>query len=391
MPDIKVHYNRLPKRIYEFINTESASGVVMIIFAVLAILFANSPLLSLYKEFIDFPITFGFSDYIVTEPFKHWVQDILMVFFFLIIGLELKREMYEGFLSKSDQIMLPLLAALGGIIVPALIFLGFNYSHLDTIKGWAIPSTDIAFAIAILSLLGKNIPPSIKIFLLAIAIFDDIAAILIIAVLYNTEITFAPILFATIAALVLVSINRARVTSIVPYILVGICLWFCFYYAGIHTTLAGVIIGLAIPMQAKDKTYSPLNKCIKALHPWVSFVVLPLFAFTSAGVELDGLNIASFLKPLPIGIALGLFFGKQIGIFGTSWLLIKTKIVTMPDSATFKHLYAVSVIAGIGFTMSLFIGMLAFSSPHFQDMVKIGVLLGSMLSIAWAWIILKII
>lgn len=381
----------LPRRIREFMETESASGVVMIAFAVLAVLAANSPFSAMYKELVGAPITFGFQDSMATHALKDWVKDILMVFFFLIIGLELKREMCEGFLSKRDQIILPLMAAAGGMAVPALIFFGFNHGSPETVHGWAIPSaTDIAFALAILTLLGKGIPPAIKIFLLAVAIFDDLGAILVIAAFYNTGLAVMPLLLAAGGIAALAILNRAHIAVITPYILVGIFLWFCFYYSGIHTTLAGVIVGLMIPMRDKDdKHHSPLNSCMHFLHPWVSFVVLPIFAFTSAGVDLKGLTFSSFLEPLPLGIALGLFIGKQIGIFGTSWLLIKTKLVSMPDATQWKHLYAVSIIAGIGFTMSLFIGMLAFSDPHLQEMVKVGVISGSLLCIVWGGIVLR--
>ncbi len=383
----------LPRRIREFMETESASGVVMIVFAVLAVLAANSSYSALYKEFVSSPITFGFQDSMATHPLKDWVKDILMVFFFLIIGLELKREMCEGFLSKRDQILLPLFAAAGGMAAPALIFFALNHGNPDTVHGWAIPSaTDIAFALAILTLLGKGIPPAIKIFLLAVAIFDDLGAILVIAAFYNTGLAIMPLLLAAGGIATLAILNRTHVAVITPYILVGIFLWFCFYYSGIHTTLAGVIVGLMIPMRDKDdKHHSPLNTCMHFLHPWVSFLVLPIFAFTSAGVDLKGLSLSSFLEPLPLGIALGLFVGKQIGIFGTSWLLIKTKLVGMPDATKWRHLYAVSVIAGIGFTMSLFIGMLAFDDAHLQEMVKVGVIGGSLMCILWGGIVLKIV
>jgi NhaA family Na+:H+ antiporter len=383
----------LPRRIRQFMETESASGVVMIAFALLAILAANSPLSALYKDFVSSPISFGLQDMAVTEPLKNWVKDILMVFFFLIIGLELKREMCEGFLSKRDQIILPLLAAIGGMAAPALVFFLFNHAHPETIRGWAIPSaTDIAFALAILTLLGKGIPPAIKIFLLAVAIFDDLGAILVIAAFYNTGLALTPLLLAAAGMAALALLNRAKIVVITPYMMLGVFLWFCFYHSGIHTTLAGVIVGLMIPMRnPANPNDSPVNRCMHFLHPWVSFMVLPIFAFTSAGVDLRGMTFDSFLEPLPLGIALGLFIGKQIGIFGTSFLLIQSKLVAMPEASEWKHIYAVSILAGIGFTMSLFIGMLAFSDPHLQEMVKVGVISGSLLCIAWGAIVLKAI
>ncbi|MDX2095842.1 MAG: Na+/H+ antiporter NhaA [Alphaproteobacteria bacterium] len=383
----------LPRNIREFMETESASGVLMILFALLAVLAANSPVAALYKALVSTPLAFGVGDSIAVEPLKNWVKDILMVFFFLIIGLELKREMKEGFLSRRDQIMLPLFAAMGGMALPALIFFGLNHDSPETVNGWAIPSaTDIAFALAILTLLGKRMPPAIKIFLLAVAIFDDLGAIIVIAAFYNTGLALLPLLLAAGGIFLLTLFNRANIAILTPYMLVGVFLWFCFYYSGIHTTLAGVIVGFAIPMRAgEDDRHSPLNACMHFLHPWVSFLVLPVFAFTSAGVSLAGLSIASLLEPLPLGIALGLLLGKQIGIFGTSWLLIKTKLVRMPEATQWRHLYAVSIVAGIGFTMSLFIGMLAFEAAPLQEMVKIGVIGGSLLCILWGGLVLRIV
>jgi len=381
----------LPRLISDFMKTESSSGIVMIAFAALALIAANSPWSGLYKEFINISIGFSVNEAAAAEPLKAWVKDILMVFFFLIVGLELKREMREGFLSKRDQIMLPLLAAVGGMIVPAVVFFAFNHGHPANLAGWAIPSaTDIAFALCVLMLVGKNIPPAIKIFLLAIAIFDDLGAILIIAAFYNTSLALIPLSLVLIGFILLVLLNRRNVTSLAPYMLVGIYLWFCLYHSGIHTTIAGVAVGMAIPMRDKDQPHhSPLNHAMHLLHPWVSFLVLPIFAFTSAGVSFADMEINDMFKPLPLGIALGLFFGKQIGIFGTTWLLVMTRLVSKPEGASWMHIYGVSIIAGIGFTMSLFIGLLAFSDPTVQEMVKIGVIGGSLLSTLWGFFVLR--
>jgi Na+:H+ antiporter, NhaA family len=381
----------LPRRLRAYMETESASGMVMILFAALAVLAANSPCAEFYQELVNLPITFGMNETLATEPLKNWVKDILMVFFFLVVGLELKREICEGFLSKRDQIVLPLVAAAGGMALPALIFLSLNFSTPETIHGWAIPSaTDIAFALAMLTLLGKSVPSAAKIFLLAIAIFDDLGAILIIALFYNTDLTATPLLLAAGGIAAQFTLNRFRITSLSPYILIGTFLWFCFHASGIHTTLAGVITGLMIPMRdLTDKNHSPINTCMHFLHPWVSFLVLPLFAFTSAGIDLQDLEPDSLLEPLPLGIALGLFAGKQLGIFGTAFLLIKTGLVNMPEATKWKHLYGISVLAGIGFTMSLFIGMLAFPEPHLQELVKLGVLSGSLLCILWGGVVLR--
>lgn len=381
----------LPRILHEFMQIESASGVVMIAFAALALIAANSPLAAWYHAFTDTPVTFGYAASLATEPLKAWVKDILMVFFFLVVGLELKREMREGFLSRRDQILLPLLAAAGGMIAPAAIFFAINHSYPANLAGWAIPSaTDIAFALCVLTLVGKGIPPAIKIFLLAIAIFDDLGAILIIAAFYNTALAALPLLLALLGMAFLVLLNRRNVTTLAPYLLTGIYLWFCLYHSGIHTTIAGVAVGMAIPMRDKDDhQHSPLNRCMHALHPWVSFLILPLFAFTSAGVSFDGIAARDMLQPLPLGIALGLFLGKQIGILGTTWLLVTLRLASKPEGASWRHLYGVSIIAGIGFTMSLFIGLLAFSDAPTQEMVKLGVIAGSLLSTLWGFIMLR--
>ncbi len=383
----------LPKRLQEFMETESSSGIVMILCSILALIVANSAASELYKSFISTPITFSFGDLSATEPLKNWVKDILMVFFFLIVGLELKKELTEGFLSQKGQVLLPFAAAVAGMGIPALIYAALNYSHPETAHGWAIPSaTDIAFALAMLTVFGKGIPPSVKIFLLAIAIFDDLGAIIIIAAFYNTGLAVEPLIYALIGVAALFGLNRLNVTTISPYIIVGVYLWFCLYQCGIHTTLAGVLVGVSIPVRSNvaESNYSPLNTCMHFLHPWVSFLILPIFAFTAAGVSFEGMSFESLLHPLPLGIALGLFVGKQIGIFGVTYLFIKLKIAEIPRGATFMQLYAVSILAGIGFTMSLFVGMLAFNDIHIQDMVKVGVLSGSFLAIIWGGIITKI-
>ncbi len=349
----------------------------MLFFTALALIVANSPLAEWYASF-------------TTPSVKFWVKDVLMVFFFLVVGMELKREMREGFLVERSQVMLPLAAALGGMIAPALIFLAINSGIPENRSGWAIPSaTDIAFALCILMLSAKNIPPAAKIFLLAIAIFDDLGAILIIAAFYNTALAAMPLLLAALGIAALVMLNRKNVTHIIPYMLVGIYLWFCFHHSGIHTTVAGVVLGMAIPMRDKNNPrHSPLNDTMHMLHPWVSLLVLPVFAFTSAGISFAGLDMAAMLSPLPLGIALGLFIGKQIGIFGTSFALIKLNLTSKPEGASWMHLYGVSVIAGIGFTMSLFIGMLAFPEDM-QELVKLGVIGGSLLSTLWGYAVLR--
>lgn len=381
----------LPKLIGQFIATESASGLVMIFFAALALLAANSSYSDAYHSLIASPISFGFLEYSASEPLKTWVKDILMVFFFLIVGLELKREMSEGFLAERGQLLLPLIAAASGMAIPALIFIGINIDQPQNHAGWAIASaTDIAFALCVLMLVGKSVPPPVKIFLLAVAIFDDLGAILIIALFYNSELALLPLLLAAGGIAALIALNKGKVTALTPYFLVAVFLWFCFYHSGIHTTVAGVITGLLIPMRNPyHRKRSPVNSVIYFLHPWVSFIVLPIFAFTSAGINFSNVNMDMLLSPLPLGIALSLFLGKQIGIFGALWLLIKTGLTGKPEGAGWMHLYGVSVIAGIGFTMSLFIGQLAFSDDAIQDLVKAGVIGGSLLSAVWGYIVLR--
>lgn len=282
-------HNFIPRPVQEFLETESASGWVMIVCAILAMVAANSPFAGLYHDIIEAPISFSFHETTISEPIKHWVKDVLMVFFFLVVGLELKREMLEGFLSKKEQIILPMVAAICGMAIPALVFLLFNHNSPATIGGWAIPSaTDIAFALAILTMFGRGIPPSIKILLLAIAIFDDLGAIIVIVAFYSHDFALQPLLLAVFGVAGLALLNKLQVEKIMPYILIGAYLWFCFYAAGVHTTLAGVIVGFSIPIRVeKDaQKISPLNTCLHFLHPWVSFLILPIFAFTSAGVEL---------------------------------------------------------------------------------------------------------
>lgn len=365
---------------------ESASGVVMLIATALALMAANSALHLHYYDMIRFPITLlG-----ITEPLKLWVKDILMVFFFLLVGLELKREFMEGCLAKRDQVVLPFFAAAAGMGLPALIYLGITGSDATLIAGWAIPSaTDIAFALCVLMLAAPNIPPAAKIFLLAIAIFDDLGAILIIAFFYSATPSAAALGFVALGVAVLYGLQRASITPLWPYLLVGVGLWFALHAAGIHTTVAGVLVGLMVPMRCgRNHNDSPVNRAIHFLHPWVGFLVLPIFAFTSAGVNFSGLTLQNLLQPLPLGIAAALFFGKQMGIFGITFLAIKTRIVSMPSGASWAQLYGVSVLAGIGFTMSLFVGALAFPEAM-QNEVTLGVLFGSLLSTIWGAGILR--
>ena len=379
-------HNPVLRFLERFIKTEASGGIIMILCAALALIAANSPLSSGYNSFINAPITLG----TITEPMNGWVKDVLMVLFFLIVGMELKREMTEGLLSQKGQVMMPLLAAMGGMAVPAALFYALNHNSPATVHGWAIPSaTDIAFALCILMMFGKSVPASAKIILLAIAIFDDLGAIIIIALFYNTKIALVPLLFTAGGMGLLALLNRCRISALWPYMLTSIALWFCLHASGIHTTIAGVAVGMAIPMRGKNDS-RPLEHCMHTLHPWVSFGVLPVFAFASAGVNLTGMQLSSLFEPLPLGIALGLFAGKQIGIFGMIFLLVKTGHAKLPEATGWLHIYAVSIIAGIGFTMSLFISLLAFSDAHLQETAKIGVIAGSLLSTLFGAMLLSI-
>jgi len=381
----------LPSRLVRFFHTESAGGLVMVFAAFCALVAANSGASGAYSAFIALPLGISVGAVDFSWPLSLWVSEVLMVFFFLQIGMELKREMMEGVLSDKKSILLPFCAAVGGMAIPAALYLLINLHVPEHWNGWAIPSaTDIAFALCVLTLLGKGAPPSLKIFLLAIAIFDDLGAILVIAFFYNHELALTPLLLSVLVTGVLLLLNRLRVASVFPYIGTGIALWFCLHAAGIHTTLAGVITGLFIPMRNPGNLHkSPLSKCMHFLHPWVNYFVLPLFAFTAAGVDLSGISMGSLLEPLPLSIAMGLFIGKQIGIFGTSWALIKCGAAQLPEGTNWRQLYGVSVIAGIGFTMSLFIGMLAFTDAALQEQVKIGVIAGSLLATLWGYIVLR--
>ncbi len=345
----------------------------MIIAATMAMIMANSQGLDLYNRFISMPVG--------NMNLNIVVKDVLMVLFFFQIGMELKEEVKEGFLKNRDQVLLPFLAASGGIVVPALIYILFNSGNEEVVRGWAIPSaTDIAFALCVLSLVAKNISPSIRIFLLAIAIFDDLGAILIIAIFYSEKLHYLPILLIGITTLVLYLLNRYNVTFRGAYLAGGIVLWFLLHKAGIHTTIAGVIVGLMIPMYNKDKNYSPLKKTSETLHPFVSFFILPLFAFVSSGIIFDGRIMNDLFNPVSLGIISGLFLGKQLGIFISVLLAIKLKIASRPEGSTWQELYLVSIIAGIGFTMSLFISQLAFTNDLFREEAKVGIVAGSLFS-----------
>lgn len=356
----------------KFLALESAGGILLVGMMALALAVVNSPLGPVYETALNWH--FGLPVLGLDLSLLHWINDGLMAVFFLLVALEIKREMLEGELSSPAQVMLPAVAAVGGMLVPTLIYLAVNGGNPEGWRGWAIPSaTDIAFSLGVLSVLGRRVPMSLRVFLTALAIIDDLGAILIIAFFYSS--TLSPLFLAggAAAALALVALNRAGVLRLAPYMVVGAVLWVCMLKSGIHATIAGVVLGLAIPLPA-------LNRLEHGLHPWVAFLILPLFAFANSGLSFQGINLATLADPVFLGIALGLFLGKQIGVFGFAWTLIRLGLGRLPEGADWRTLYGVSVLTGIGFTMSLFIGGLAFPDGGSVVETRFGVLIGSLLS-----------
>lgn len=354
-----------------FLKDEAAGGYVLMAAAALALVVANSPLAQTYFHALH--------AYLGPMSVHHWINDGLMALFFLLVGLEIKREVLDGQLSRPADVILPGAAALGGVALPALIYLAFNAGHPDSVGGWAIPAaTDIAFALGVLALLGPRVPTSLKVFLTAIAIMDDLAAIVIIALFYTEQLHLLYLAGAGAVLLVLVTLNRLKILSLWPYLLLGAVLWFLVLKSGIHATLAGVALALTIPLREGD--HSPLHRLEHALHKPVAFIVTPIFGFANAGLSFAGIGLAALLDPVPLGVALGLFVGKQLGVFGVAFGLVKLGWARLPRGASLGQLYGVAVLCGIGFTMSLFIGALAFKDPLLVDETKIGVLAGSLVS-----------
>jgi NhaA family Na+:H+ antiporter len=367
----------------EFLRLESASGTLLIVATVLALIMANIPsALHAYDWFLGLHLTITVGGLGVDKPLLLWINDALMVFFFMLVGLELKREVVEGQLSKPDQVILPIMAAFGGLVLPAAIFWWINGDFISQKNGWAIPTaTDIAFALAMLGLLGSRAPLSLKIFLTTIAIVDDIAAIFIIAIFYTSDLSLVSLALAGTGIIGLAILNRMKVMRLAPYMIIGLFIWLCVLKSGVHATLAGVVVAAFIPLRAGDDQ-SPARHLEHTLHPWVAFAVLPVFAFANAGVPLIGISIEKLSNGVPLGIILGLFFGKQFGVFGMVLLARLLRIAKLPDDTTWGQIYGVALLCGIGFTMSLFIGTLAFEHGNFDLLsgVKLGVLVGSVLS-----------
>jgi NhaA family Na+:H+ antiporter len=377
----------------QFLKLESAGGYLLIAATVLALIMANLPLANKgYEWFLGLHLTITLGGLGVDKPLLLWINDALMVLFFMLVGLELKREVVEGQLSRPDQIILPVLAALGGLLVPAAIFWYINGDLASQKNGWAIPTaTDIAFALAMLGLLGSRVPISLKIFLATIAIVDDIAAIVIIAIFYTYDLSMNSLGLAGLGIAVLFALNRMKVMRLAPYMLTALFIWLCVLKSGVHATLAGVVVAAFIPLKAKDD-HSPARHLEHTLHPWVAFAVLPIFAFANAGVPFAGMSVEKLSNGVPMGIILGLFVGKQVGIFGMIMLARLLRIAQLPPGSTWGQVYGVALLCGIGFTMSLFIGTLAFEHGNFDLLsgVKMGVLIGSVLSAAAGLFVLNL-
>ncbi|WP_086450153.1 Na+/H+ antiporter NhaA [Marivivens niveibacter] len=379
----------LARALDRFFSHDAAGGIVLMVSAVLAMIIANSGLTDAYHGFLNTYFTVQFGGEGLQKPLILWINDGLMAVFFFLIGLELKREMLEGKLKNPRDVFLPGMAAVGGMVVPALIFVAFNWGNTETIHGWAIPAaTDIAFAIGVLALVGSKAPSGIKIFLLTLAILDDMGAIVIIALFYTADLKIDYLWLSLIPLTGLWLRNYYGLHRIAPSILLGVILWFFVLKSGVHATLAGVITAFFIPL--KDKYgKSPLHSIEHGLSPYVFFLIVPIFAFSNAGVVLAGITWDQVFAPLPIGIALGLYLGKKIGVFGTTWLLVKSGLAQLPYGVTWRHIYGVSCLAGIGFTMSLFIGGLSFGEGTLMNEVRIGVLGGSIISAITGYLVLQ--
>lgn len=377
-------------RIQEFIKLETSGGVVLMIAAIFAMIIANTPLSANYDLILGTYIKVGIGNFEIAKPAILWINDGLMAIFFFLVGLEIKREVLAGELSSFDKAILPIMAAIGGMAVPGIIFAIINWGTPENLNGWAIPTaTDIAFALGILALIGSRAPISLKIFLLAIAIIDDLGAIVIIAIFYTSELSLSALSFSMIGFAAAVALNRMGVQRTAPYLLVGIVMWVFVLKSGVHATLAGVLIAFTIPLKTKNEDEALLYKMEHGLHPWVAFLILPVFAFANAGVNFTGIGIDDLLQPLTLGIAVGLFLGKQIGVFLATWIGVKSGIARLPENVSWKHVYGVACLTGVGFTMSLFIGSLAFTTADVMNSVRLGVVLGSVLSGIIGYLLLK--
>ena len=382
--------NNISKPFRWFFKLEAASGLVLFFAAIIALFISNSELADLYFATLNKYLFIGINNFGLKLSVLHWINDALMAIFFFFVTLEIKREFLQGELSNIKQALLPIIAAVGGMLVPALFYVFINLGDSETLNGWAIPSaTDIAFSLGVLSLLGKRVPLSLKVFLTALAIIDDLGAIVIIALFYSGDLSIKYLTLMLLAFIVLLLINKFNIKKFLPYLVVGLFLWDFTHNSGIHATIAGVLLAMTIPHRKKEKDFSLLIKIEHAISPYVAFGIMPLFAFANAGVSLEGLSFASLLDKVPLGIVLGLFLGKQLGVFIFSYLSIKFKVAQMPNDTSWYNFYGVGVLTGIGFTMSLFVGNLAFAeNMQYMDGVKIGVLTGSLLSTIFGYFLI---
>ena len=382
--------NYISKPFKWFFKLEAASGLVLLFAAIVALIISNSDLSTIYFSTLNKYIFIGIDKFGLKLSVLHWINDALMAIFFFFVTLEIKREFLQGELSDIKQALLPIIAAVGGMVVPALFYVFVNFGDSETLNGWAIPSaTDIAFSLGVLSLLGKRVPLSLKVFLTALAIIDDLGAIVIIALFYSGDLSIKYLSLMLLTFLILLVINKFNVKKFLPYLIIGIFLWDFTHNSGIHATIAGVLLAMTIPHRKKEKDFSLLLKVEHAISPYVAFLIMPLFAFANAGVSLEGLSLNSLLDKVPLGIVLGLFVGKQLGVFIFSFISIKLKVAKMPNNSNWYNLYGVGVLTGIGFTMSLFVGNLAFvENMQYMDGVKIGVLTGSLLSTLFGYFLI---
>lgn len=377
--------------IKDFLKLETAGGLMLMVAAVVAMIVANSPLAGLYNSLLEVPFTVMLGDFGLSKPVLLWINDGLMAVFFFLIGLELKRELLEGELSDLSRLALPAVAAVAGMVFPAMIFAYFNWGDNIAMQGWAIPAaTDIAFALGVLALLGDRVPTGLKVFLLSVAILDDIGAIIVIALFYTSDLSVSSLSVAAACVALLALMSWRGVRSEIGYILVGLVLWVSVLKSGVHATLAGVALAFFIPLAADKDGYSPLRRLEHDLHGPVAFAILPIFAFANAGISLSGLGLDSLMEPLPLGIALGLIVGKQVGVFGATWLASRLGLGSLPEGVTWSGLYGLSVLCGIGFTMSLFISSLAFeqTSVNLLAVDRLGVLTGTVVAALWGFLVL---
>ncbi len=377
----------------DFLKLETASGMILVVASVAAMFVANSPLQGLYASLIDLPVEIRIGDFQIAKPMLLWINDGLMALFFLMVGLELKREIVEGQLSDMKQAALPAVGAVGGMLAPALIYIWINWGDSSALQGWAIPAaTDIAFALAILALLGDRVPIALRVFLVSIAIFDDIGAIVIIALFYTSKLSVTALVVAFACLPVLYILNRREVFERAPYLLVGLVMWAALLKSGVHATLAGIVLAFFIPIRNSERGQSPLHELEHDLHTAVAFFILPIFAFANAGISLDGVSLEYLIHPVSLGIAAGLFIGKQFGIFLFCWLSVRVGLAKLPDDLGWMSVYGVSLLCGVGFTMSLFIGSLAFEETGVNLLFdeRLGIIFGSLLSGACGYLVLQV-